>query len=373
MRVRVADRIPNAHHHPTRRPDPAHPEPLRDTPTTASHIHTPTRQRGVHSSHLCRSAGDPTIHRRTVTPRQIATRTLDAHDGVARRPALYAAGLNRAWVGRAVKRGELAEVFPGVVARPEEAERRSTRLLAALAFAGPDARLSHTTAAEVLGLVSRVSDTIHVAVPHGRTRITPPGLVLHQVVHREQQMLGRYPTVPVAQTLADLVSCYSLDEIRSITARAVARRWVHRDELGLVRIAKRWLPEWELVRAEIDAGAISGGEARYWRAVRESGLPLPELNALVTTQGSQYFVDALWRRYLLGVEVDGFTYHSGEQATDRDNVRQNTLQIGGIIIYRISSRRVFDDPVGCADMTRAALQTRAAELRLPKHLRRRLL
>ena len=48
--------------------------------------------------------------------------------------------------------------------------------------------------------------------------------------------------------------------------------------------------------------------------------------------------------FLVGVECDGATYHSGKSARDRDRLRQEVLEGQGWNIYRIWSTDWFDDP-----------------------------
>lgn len=302
-------------------------------------------------------------------PQSLARRILAANDDVATRLELSAAGVPHRWLRHQLADDKLVELFPGVIATPQ-ATSFGHRLLAALAFGGRDAR-SHATAAEMFDLVPH-DDTIHLVVPHGTKRPPARGLVVRQKRHRDRAWVAGLPVVPPAQTTADLLDTASVDDVRFVAAEAVRRGQACAADLQGSRSSPSHATAWRDVVEEIAAGAISGGEARYWRAVRDSGLPLPILNAAVTAAGRRHYVDALWKAYALGVEIDGYRYHSSRAAFDADRVRQNAILLANVVLLRFSVERVLTDPEGCVDVTRRALQVRASELRLPRHLRRRL-
>ena len=70
-------------------------------------------------------------------------------------------------------------------------------------------------------------------------------------------------------------------------------------------------------------------------------------------------------RFLLGVECDGASYHSGKSARDRDRLRQEILEQLGWKIRRIWSTDWFRDPHACIARLVAELKQLAAESRPP--------
>lgn len=296
---------------------------------------------------------------------------LSAHDGVVRHADLVRAGVSSGWLRRRLDDGSLVEPFPGVVSRDTDA---GSRLLAAQVFGGAGARLSHVTAAHVLGLRrTHRDDPIHVAVPHGRKRRSVPGLTVHQCMHAGEVRIGPLRVVPLPQTLLDLVPALGLDEVRFLATEAIRRGRVTAAALRSdVRPHRHSAGDWGALLQELDAGALSGGEARYWRAVADAGLPLPELNAPVAAGRSTYYVDALWRDYGLGAEIDGFRVHGHAAAFDADRARQNALQSANIVLIRFPVAQVMREPRAVAEQTRTALQVRAHELRLHRRLRLQL-
>lgn len=72
-------------------------------------------------------------------------------------------GLSRAAVRRCLHREALTLVFPGVYAVGHRSVPIEGRLTAALLYAGPDAALSHATAAWWWKLIPRLPGMIHVS------------------------------------------------------------------------------------------------------------------------------------------------------------------------------------------------------------------
>ena len=86
------------------------------------------------------------------------------------------------------------------------------------------------------------------------------------------------------------------------------------------------------------------GEARLLQLMRRAAIPLPELNAPVTTALGTRYVDALWRELGKGVEVDGQAFHLDAAAWQADLLRQNAIQSTGIVLLRIAARRLWTEP-----------------------------
>jgi len=66
--------------------------------------------------------------------------------------------------------------------------------------------------------------------------------------------------------------------------------------------------------------------------------------------------------FIMGVECDGYTYHSSKSARDRDRLRQEVLEGLGWNLYRIWSIDWFSDPVKEAQKLREAIESRLKEL-----------
>ena len=85
----------------------------------------------------------------------------------------------------------------------------------------------------------------------------------------------------------------------------------------------------------------SKGEERLLALLRRGGIPDPEVNQ----RQRRYTPDLVWPQERVLVEFDGWLYHSGKAAFERDRVRQNDLVVDdGWIVVRITSEMVRYTP-----------------------------
>jgi very-short-patch-repair endonuclease len=101
--------------------------------------------------------------------------------------------------------------------------------------------------------------------------------------------------------------------------------------------------------------AYSGGpaaasplEARVARCLRQSGLPRPERQHEVRVGGTCRYLDFAWPAHKVGLEVDGYRWHSSRAAWQRDRDRLSDLRRAGWRIVHATHddvRRRFADVV----------------------------
>jgi very-short-patch-repair endonuclease len=77
------------------------------------------------------------------------------------------------------------------------------------------------------------------------------------------------------------------------------------------------------------------------RLIRAAGLPAPAVNA--RTAGFE--VDFLWPGERVVVEVDGYQFHCGRTAFERDRRKGLALAAAGLRVIRISWRQLVDEPL----------------------------
>lgn len=245
--------------------------------------------------------------------------------GLASRQRLITAGVHRNWIGRQVAAGRLWEPAPGVLSLPDHGHTLRDRLRVALFHAGPDAALTHHTAAYLWGLAERPGalEPIRVAVPHGhwapadyRNLITVRQRVQRTGYHRLD-----LPVVPADEAVIAMAADLSIDDVRLAALEAVRLGLVNAEDL--LRGPTSVRPTTRLLAEEARAGALSGGEAKYWRLLKDAGLPLPRLNAELITRLGRFRIDALWHHLRLGAEIDGRSVHAKEHAFEADRARQN--------------------------------------------------
>ena len=96
-------------------------------------------------------------------------------------------------------------------------------------------------------------------------------------------------------------------------------------------------------------------ERLFNRLCRLTGLPLPQVNAVV----EGFEVDALWPAHRLVVELDSFKFHRARAAFERDRARDAALLVAGYRVVRITYRQLRDEPARVANTIRKLLAAAA--------------
>lgn len=267
------------------------------------------------------------------------------------------AGLSRTRISNLVRYGRWQRLHLGVYATFTGQPSREAVLWAAVLRAGPQAILSHQTAAEVSGLLDRPDRLLHVTVPEPQ-RLRP---IAGIVIHRSSRVLeARHPGLLPPRTLAeetviDLAqTATSFDDVVALLARACQRRLTTPfllTETLRMRAKTRWRAEIELALRDVADGVNSVLEFRYLRDVeRAHMLPTANRQASAQQQGRLIYRDARYGRYGVVVELDGKASHPDEQRW-QDKHRDNAAAANGFITLRYS----------WADVTERSCET-AAEI-----------
>lgn len=228
--------------------------------------------------------------------------------GLVSRVQMEAAGLGRGGIEHRIARGRLHRVRRGVYQVGHAAAVPWKTEVAALLAVGPGSVLSHRSAARL-----RLREGLPVTAP--------------------------------ARTLLDLGAVVDMRSLERAVNKALVTRIV--DERALRRAVER-------LRGRPGAAALKGvldrldgpsltrseAEDRMRELLRRSGLPAPRANARV----GGYEVDLLWRDERLVVEIDGYAFHSGRVAFERDRVRDADLQALGLRVLRVTWRQLVGEP-----------------------------
>lgn len=78
------------------------------------------------------------------------------------------------------------------------------------------------------------------------------------------------------------------------------------------------------------------------------GLPMPKLNARIVPKGAaklssskrSYYCDLYWPEYMLAVEYDSDTYHTGAERIASDSKRRNALSKLGIVVITVTNQQI---------------------------------
>ena len=224
--------------------------------------------------------------------------------------------------------------------------------MAAVLACSPDAVLSHLDAAALWAIRpdSRKDAPPHVTVVGNRGR--RPGIRVHRVDWLDGEERTEKEGIPVTtpgRTLLDLGTLLDPEELELAVARAEREGLVTETELvALVgrHAGERGTPALRAVLRLPGGPAYtrSAAERVFLRLIRDAELPAPECNVVVGC----YELDFYWRSAGIGVEVDGFRYHSSRVRFEGDRRKDARLLAGGVSVVRLSWRQITRRPLATA-------------------------
>ncbi len=291
-------------------------------------------------------------------------RLLRRQSGVIAAWQTESARLARQQVENLLRTGRWRRLRYGVYASFTGDPPRNAILWAAVLRAGPEAILSHETAAGLYGILDDRSRLIHVSVPHPQHLRPIAGLVIHRSsrIAETRDDGFRPPRTSVEETVFDLAeAAASFDDVVSLLARACQQSLTAPYLLALTlksRPRMRWRAEIRFAIEDVASGAHSPLEHRYLRDVeRAHGLPTADRQVCGVNRGTLVFRDVRYRRYGVVVELDGRASHPDGQRW-KDKRRDNAAAAEGLVTLRY----------GWADVTELTCET-AGEVGAVMHLR----
>jgi len=280
---------------------------------------------------------------------------------ITREQALWG-GVSRSAITSKLTHARWQQVYRGVYATFTGPIGRDAALWAVVLYAGPGARLSRETAAELIRLTDRPSPLIHVTIATSRRVVPPMGVAIHRSANPGTAWRfarGVPPHTFAEETVIDLVhAATDLDDAIAYVTRAFARNLTSEERLRREAAARkklRWRADLDEIIPRAAGGAHSVLEYRYDRDVEQAhGLPPASKQArFIKPDGSRGRRDRYYEEYGLVIELDGRQYHPDERR-GLDQARDNDATAAGGSTLRY----------GWADVTRkqcaAAAQVHAA-------------
>jgi very-short-patch-repair endonuclease len=261
-------------------------------------------------------------------------------------------GLSETAVQQRVVSGGLHRVRYGAYAVGHPGLTRKGELMAAVLACGPDAVLSHRSAADLWGIREGRGREIDVTAPNRRGR-SPSGIAAHRsgsLLPADRTALHRIPCTTVARTLLDLAGVVPPWELRYALAEAEVQRLLDRPSLReLLRRSdrRRGVARLRLILEELDPKTRwtrSEMERRFLRMCRRAHLPTPEVNVLVDVAGGRVRPDFLWRAARLIVEADSRRFHDTDSAFLKDRKQELRLQLAGWRVSRCTWAQIEHEP-----------------------------
>lgn len=258
---------------------------------------------------------------------------------------LQALGLSANAARKRVGSGRLFRRHPGVFSLVPKVSRRGEFFGAVLAC-GPDAALSHLSAAAEHELRRHDYGPVHVTVPRTGAR-SRPGIRVHVSSHLTSPYVttlhGLRVTTP-ERTLTDLADILTPSQLQLALSTAERRGLVDRDTFvtapGRRRVTKRR-----------HLFTRSGNERAFFALVRGSGLPLPLANIEI----EPWEADFIWPEHGLVVEIDVWHTHGNRRSFETDRRKDECFGDLGLRVRRITDTRLHEEPAGVAETVRRAL------------------
>jgi very-short-patch-repair endonuclease len=253
-----------------------------------------------------------------------------------------------------VRNGSLRAVLPGVYAQPEICDLLPTRMRALIHW-DPDAILVGAAAAWVSFWPEMRISCISCSLRHQRRpqpgyEFTRRHIPSELVVSRS----GLRYTTP-ALTALDLCATVGGDAIdQALRTRATTLAQLQRAlDLTAARVGNRSRRQLLL---DSRAEPWSKAERRFHRLLRDAGITGWQANRPVVLKGSTCYVDVIFRKLKLVIEIDGRLYHTGTQVFETDRRRQNLLVLDGWFVLRFTWTMIEEHPEEVIAMVREAIE-----------------
>ncbi|MGA9524702.1 MAG: DUF559 domain-containing protein, partial [Myxococcaceae bacterium] len=212
---------------------------------------------------------------------------------------------------------------------------------------------------------------VELLAPHGRgTR--PEGVRVYKTTdlpEEDRRVVLGFPVTSKTRTLFDLARV--LEEEQLAYAVEAARKydsvpldWIKRRLSELRKPGRKGIEKLQRVVDDCDRrGALlqSALEVRFWRRIRDAGLPLPVCQlAFDIDDGQPGWVDFAWPGAMLVVETRGAKFHATVEAFERNSRRTARLTAEGWSVMPVTWNMLEENEPRVLRQVAAALQVRGA-------------
>jgi very-short-patch-repair endonuclease len=276
---------------------------------------------------------------------------------------LMGSGWTREEIAWRIRAGRLDRIHAGVYSiGPRQLLTRSGRWMAAVLASGPEALLSHWSAAALWGIRPNGRSRIDVTVPHRSRSSAAIFRHVSPVPGDERAIKGGIPLTSVPRTTFDLAATEDLDMIVAMVREAeFLNLW---DRLSLPHLLARYPGKrgsltvdaaLERHKNEPPGRKRSKIERRFAPFLRRHNLPLPRFNDPIVLGSKRYVVDCHWPRTGEIVELDGWQGHGTRSAFRDDRARDRALRVAGYSVTRLTWNQLDDEPEEIAADLRSLL------------------
>jgi very-short-patch-repair endonuclease len=282
--------------------------------------------------------------------------------GVITRAQLRAAGLSNRQVDTRIDQS-LERMYSGVFRVAGSYPSARQRAMAACLWCGPDALLSHSTAAGLFQLPVASEEAFHVTVPPA-VRRQADLVTVHRsdVERRDRFQVDGLPVTSPSRTIIDLSSRLNGEELEN-TFESARRIGLLTKTVLERRASDRRVPAAlrEVLRVVDARPKESKLEVKVARLLRDHGLRPDAAQHRV----DDFRIDFVWLAILLGLECDGFDWHGNRLAWKRDRRRIARLEDLGWCLLHVTWDDVTQRPDETISRIRQAIATRTSATHRP--------
>ena len=266
--------------------------------------------------------------------------------GVVARMQLIDLGLTGRAIEHRLETGRIEAVHRSVYAWSRTLLSFEGRCMAAVLAVGPDAVVSHQSAAALWGIRPGRGDPIHVTAPRKIKR--REGIATHTApLAPDERCENRgIPLTSPARTIFDMAAILKPQPLGRAIREADFLRLSGGPSLAVLSERYPGRAGAPAIRATLDRGpgppTRNELEEMFLALIEDEGLPRPEVNAVIELANSHPEPDFVWRAERLVVELDGYQSHGTRHAFEDDRERDRLLQAAGWRVVRITWRQLRD-------------------------------
>jgi very-short-patch-repair endonuclease len=275
--------------------------------------------------------------------------------GVVARRQLAELGLGKGAITARLRAGRLHQLHAGVYSVGHQLLTRQGRWMAAVLASGPNAVLSHWSAAALWMIrpssrsIIDVTDPVKSRTWHGIRRhhkALPPD---------EITVKGKIPVTTVPRTIFDLAATEPLDVVKALLREAEFLE-LH-DRLSLWDLVERYPGRRGIRKVKVALEALKDEpvderkslfEERFVPFLGRHALPRPRFNDWIVAADKRFQVDCLWPDQRQIVELDGWQGHKTRTAFREDRARDRRLRVAGYGVTRLTWNQLEDEPESVA-------------------------
>jgi very-short-patch-repair endonuclease len=291
--------------------------------------------------------------------------------GVVGRWQLLGAGWSEGAIKKRIASGRLHRLHTGVYLVGHRLIQRKGRWMGAVLASGPDAVLSHRSAAALWGIREDSRAAIDVTTSHRSRSWRHICRHVSPTPADEVTMKEGIRVTTVPRTIFDLAATEPLDAVKAMLREAEFLE-LH-DRLSLWDLVERYPGRRGIRKVKVALEALTDEplderksllEERFVPFLRRHSLSRPRFNDWILVGDKRFQVDCLWPEERQIIELDGWQGHKTRTAFREDRARDRRLRVAGYGVTRLTWNQLEDEPESIASDLRALL-TRPAPASLP--------